>query len=236
MKKSSILFFLLINITAFAQKSTIIKGKIQVADAKPSGVHIINLNTEKEAVSDLNGLFQIEAQINDLLVFSANHLDYMRKIVDEEVVRNATIQVEMTAKVTVLDEVEIINYNRINPVALGILAKPAKKYTVAERRLYGATSSPVDGLLNALSGRTAMLEDGIAIEKKQFAISALSDLYPESFYTQTLKIAKEDIGSFHYYIVEDFKLMEALRGKNSFLVTFIMIKLASDYKAIRYAE
>lgn len=236
MKSSSILFFLFVTTIVFAQKSVKIKGAILVADAKPSGVHIINLNTETETISDENGFFYIEVKEGDLLVFSANHLDYMRKIVDEDAIHNAIIQVEMTSKMTVLDEVEIVNYNRINAVSLGILSKPAKKYTVAERRLYGATSSPVDGLINLISGRTAMLEDGIAIEKKQFAIAALSDLYPESFYTQTLKIAKDDIGSFHYYIVEDFKFREALNGKNPFLVTFIMIKLATDYKAIRDAK
>lgn len=236
MKKNSFLILLFLSTFVFAQNSVKIKGKILVADAKPSGVHIINLNTEKETISDKDGFFFIEVHVDDLLVFSANHLDYMRKIIDQDAVQSAMIQVEMTSKMTVLEEVEIVNYNRINAVSLGILSKPAKKYTVAERRLYSATSSPLDGLLNALSGRTAMLEDGLAIEKKQFAINALEGLYPEAFYTQTLKIAKEDIGGFHYYIVEDFKLMEAINGKNQFLITFIMIKLATDYKAIRDAK
>jgi hypothetical protein len=236
MKKSSILFFLFISTFVVAQKSVKIKGTILVADAKPSDVHIINLNTEKEAISDEKGFFTIEVNANDLLVFSADHLDYMRKIIDEEDLKKATVTIEMTSKNIVLDEVEIVNYNKINAVSLGILSKPAKKYTVAERRLFGATSSPVDGILNAISGRTAMLEDGIEIEKKQFAIATLDQLYPETFYTATLKIPAGEIGAFHYFIVEDYKLKEALKGNNSFLVSFIMIKLAQDYKAIRDAK
>jgi len=236
MKKSSILFFLFINTFVFAQKSVKIKGIIRVTDAKPSGVHVINLNTEQEVISDENGIFSMEVHTDDLLVFSANHLDYMRKIMEEEDLKSGTITVEMTSKSTMLEEVEITNYSRINAVSLGILSKPAKKYTVAERRLYGATSSPLDGLLNAISGRTAMLEDGIATEKKQFALETLDGLYTETFYTETLKVPKEEIGGFHYFIVEDFKLTEALKGDNSFLVTFLMIKLASDYKAIRDAK
>ena len=236
MKISSVYFFLFISSFVFAQKSVMIKGLIHVSDSKPSGVHVINLNTEKEVVSDVNGTFSIEVHADDLLVFSASHLDYMRKIVDENDIQNGTIKVEMTSKGTMLDEVEIVNNSRINAVSLGILSKPAKKYTVAERRLYGATSSPLDGLLNAISGRTAMLEDGIAIEKKEFALKALDNLYTETFYTQTLKISKEEIAGFHYFAVEDFKLQEALKGKNSFLVTFIMIKLSTDYKSIRDAK
>ena len=236
MKIRSIVLLLLMHTFLFAQKSVLIKGTIRVLDAKPSGVHIINLNTEQEVISDENGIFNIEVRENDLLVFSATHLDYMRKIIEIEDIKQAMVTVDMTSKSTMLDEVEITNYSRINAVSLGILSKPAKKYTVAERRLYGATSTPLDGLLNALSGRTAMLENGVEIEKKQFALEKLDGLYDEAFYTETLKIPKEEIGGFHYFIVEDFKLTEALKGKNSFLVTFFMIKLASDYKAIRDAQ
>lgn len=236
MKTTSLLFLLFVSHFVFAQKSVKINGTIQVVDSKPSGVHIINLNTEEEVVSDEKGNFNIEVNIDDLLVFSASHLDYMRKIIEDDDLKAGFMIVKMTSKSTMLDEVEVKNYSRINAVSLGILSKPAKKYTVAERRLYGATSSPLDGLLNAISGRTAMLEDGIAIEKKEFALKALDNLYPETFYTQTLKISKEEIAGFHYFAVEDFKLQEALKGKNSFLVTFIMIKLSTDYKSIRDAK
>ena len=236
MKTTSLLFFLLINAFVFAQKSVKIKGSIRVNDAKTSDVHIINLTTEEETISDLNGFFEIEVHVDDLLVFSANHLDYMRKIIEEEQVKNGTITVEMTSKSMHLDEVEVVNNSRINAVSLGILTKPAKKYTVAERRLYGATSSPLDGLLNAISGRTNMLKDGIEVEKKSFALQAIEGRFPESFYTKTLKIPVEEIGGFHYFAVEDSKLQEALKGNNPFLVSFIMIKLGSDYKAIRDAK
>ncbi|CAM4000578.1 hypothetical protein FLAN108750_04385 [Flavobacterium antarcticum] len=236
MKTTSILFFLFINTFVFAQKSVKIKGTIRVADAKASGVHVINLNTEEEVISDENGGFLIEVHPDDLLLFSADHLDYMRKIIEEDEFASGKISVEMTSKSTVLEEVEIVNYSRINAVDLGILSKPAKKYTVAQRRMYASSSSPVDGLLNLISGRKAVLEDGIAIEKREFALTALDGRYPEKFYTETLKIPVEEIGGFHYFAVEDFKLKEALKGTNSFLVTFIMIKLASDYKAIRDAK
>ena len=236
MKNNSLLLFLLVSIGGFAQNRIALKGKILVPNAKASEVHIINLNSEEEVISDDNGIFTITAAADDLLVFSSSHLDYMRKIVEQEDIDKKQFTVAMTSKSTMLDEVEIVNYNRINAVSLGILSKPAKKYTVAERRLYGATSSPLDGLLNTITGRKPMLKDGIAIEKKEFAMTALDGLFPESFYTQTLKISKEEMDGFHYYCVEDFKLTEALKGSNSFLIQFLMIKLASDFKAIRDAK
>jgi hypothetical protein len=224
MKNKSLFFFLFITNFIVAQNGTTIKGKIIVSDAKPSEVHVVNLNTEVEVLSDENGFFDIEVHADDLLVFSASHLDYMRKIIEQEDIDKGNFSVAMTSKSTMLDEVEITNYSRINAVSLGILSKPAKKYTVAERRLNAATSSPLDGLLNSISGRKEMLSDDIETEKKEFALKSLDGLYPEGF------------GGFHYFIVEDFKLKEALKGDNSFLVTFIMIKLAIDYKAIRDAK
>lgn len=236
MKNNNLVLFLLISISGFAQNRIALKGKIIVSDAKQSEVHIINLNSEQEVISDENGSFLIEATTDDLLVFSSSHLDYMRKIVDQDDIDKNEISVVMTSKSTMLEEVEIVNYNRINAVSLGILSKPAKKYTVAERRLYGATSSPLDGLLNTLSGRKKMLEDAVEIEKKEMALKAIDGLFPESFYTQTLKIPQDEINGFLYYCVEDFKFSEALKGTNSFLVQFLMIKLASDYKSIRDAK
>lgn len=236
MKKSSVLILFFVHTFVFAQKSVQIKGKIHVADAKPSGVHIINLNTEEEVVSDENGIFTIEVQADQLLVFSADHLDYMRKIIENEDVEKGEFLIEMTAKPTILDDVEIVNYSRINAVSLGILAKPAKYYTPAVRRLRSGSSSPFDRLLNTLSGQKSILEDGVALEKKEFALADLDGLYAETFYTQTLKISKDEISGFQYYIVEDYEFMEALKTKKTFLVTFIMIKLAIDYKAIRNAE
>lgn len=235
-KKYSLLFFFSLPTLVWAQKSVVIKGQIVVPDATPDKVLIVNLTSQKETQSDAAGNFAIEAQLDDLLVFSATHLDYMRKIIEQNHIDSGKIRVEMTSKNVMLEEVEIVNYSRINAVNLGILSKPAKKYTVAERRLYGATSSPIDNLINSFSGRKAMLQDAVQIERKQMAIKKIERLYQEKFFTETLRIDPDDVGGFKYYIVEDFKFMEALNGKNSFFVSFLMIKLASDYKAIRDAK
>ncbi|MDD3004862.1 hypothetical protein [Flavobacterium sp.] len=226
-------FFLIFSTIISAQNRVQILGVILVKDAKPSDVRVVNLNSEREVFSDEKGHFTIEVQEDDVLVFNAPHLDFMRKMVEGEHLKSGKIEVLMTSTQIVLDEVEIVNYNRINAVSLGILSKPAKKYTPAERRLYGATSSPFDGLINSLSGRTKMLTNDVDTEKKQFALYELDKRYTDDFYIQTLKINPDDIGSFKYYVVEDSKFREALKGKNPFRVTFLMINLALEFKKIR---
>lgn len=233
MTKTSLLFFLIfISQFTFCQEGKVINGKITVKDAKTSEIHVINLTKDIETITNSQGEFTILVSPDDLLVFSAVHLDYMRKIVEQKEYDSGTFKVEMTSKINELDEVEVKNYSDINAVALGILEKPAKSYTPAERKLYGATSSPLDALINILSGRTKMLENGVETEKKEFLLEKLEGLYTDEFYLQELGIEKENIKGFHYYLVEDNRFGEALDAKNKTLATFLIIEIAQKYNLI----
>lgn len=233
MERSNSLFFLvLLSQLAFSQQEKSINGKIIVKDAKVSDIHIINLSNDKETLTNNKGEFSILVKPDDLLVFSAEHLDYMRKIVEQEDYDSGTLRVGMTSKINRLDEVVVKNYSNVNAVALGILSKPVKSYTPAERRLYGATSSPIDALINLLTGRTKMLEDGVEIEKREFVLDKLDGLYTDEFYLQELGIEKERIKGFHYYLVEDSRFGEALDAKNKTLATFLIIEIAQKYNLL----
>lgn len=232
MERSKILFFLfLLPQLAFPQQEKSISGRIIVKDAKVSDIHIINLSNDKETLTDNKGEFSILVKPDDLLVFSAGHLDYMRKIVEQEDYDSGVLKVEMTSKINRLDEVVVKNYSNVNAVALGILSKPAKSYTPAERRLYGATSSPIDALINLLSGRTKMLEDGVEIEKREFLLKKLEGLYTDAFYLE-LGIEKERIKGFHYFLVEDSRFAEALDAKDKTLAAFLIIEIAQKYNLL----
>lgn len=233
MKRSSLLFILVfIAQCAFSQQEKTISGKVVVKDAMVGDIHVINLTNDKETLTNSKGEFSILVRPDDLLVFSGGHLDYMRKIVEQEDYDSGILKVEMTSKVNKLDEVVVKNYSNVNAVALGILSKPAKSYTPAERRLYGATSSPIDALINLLTGRTKMLEDGVEIEKKEFLLEQLDGLYADEFYLQELGIEKEKIKGFHYYLVEDSRFGEALDAKNKTLATFLIIEIAQKYNLL----
>lgn len=233
MKRSSILFFLVFMMQfAFSQEGKIINGKIILKDANASDIHVVNLTNDKETLTNNKGEFSILVSPDDLLVFSAGHVDYMRKIVEQENYDSGSLVIEMTSKVNKLDEVVVNNYSGVNAVALGILSKPAKSYTPAERRLYGATSSPIDALINLITGRTKMLEDGVEIEKREFLLEKLDGLYTDEFYLQDLGIEKDKIKGFHYYLVEDSRFSEALEAKNKTLATFLIIEIAQKYNLL----
>lgn len=234
------------SVFAFSQKPKLIQGRITVKDAKLSGVRVVNLMNERETFTDDQGRFEIIAKPDDLLVFSAEFLDYMRKIVEEEHYSKGSIDVEMTSKILALDEVEIKNYDQINAVSLGILSRPAKQYTPAERRLRTATglypslyagtmaggSIGLDPLMNWISGRTAMLKRALKAEEKQMLLQKLEYYYTDEFFTNKLQIDSLYLSSFKNYAVYDAILIDAIESKNKARMDFNLYRLASDFKKL----
>ena len=232
--KTLILFLLLICQISFGQTAgeKLIHGKIIVESSNAAGVTVINLVNEKSTKSDSNGEFFILAKADDLLVFSSLNLEYHRRIIEEEDLKSDVIIIKMTAKITQLEEVVVNKNPEINAVSLGISPKGIKKYTPAERRLYTATSGPVDILLNIMSGRKTMLKKEIEVEKKERLILLFSSLFDDAFFTQTLRIPADYIKGFQYYCVEDKKFAEELLTKNKTKIEFLIVPLAVKYNVL----
>ena len=214
----------------------LIHGKIVVESGNVGGVTIINLVNEKTTVSDGNGDFFILAKADDLLVFSSMNLEYYRRIIEDEDLKAEVLTIKMTAKITELEEVIVNKHPEINAVSLGISAKGIKQYTPAERKLYTANSTPVDALLNLMSGRTAMLKKGIEVEKKEHLLAKINILFENDYYTNTLKIPTDYIKGFQYYCVDDEKFATSLRSKNKTMAMFLIVPLAVKYNEIIACE
>lgn len=225
----------------FSQDEKLLHGKIIVKDATSQGVHIINLTNEKESVSDSQGAFSIVAKPDDLLVFSANHLDYMRKIIEIQDYNLTVFMIEMTSKINQLDEVEVVDYSHLNAESLGI-TNGVKTYTPAERKLKTAGdfkpvhllgllggSLQIDPILNAINGRTARLKKEIKIEKKEMYLSRLENLYNDEFYVQNLKIHLDYVNGFKYYLIENEEFITILNKNNEMEISFLMSQLSVEY-------
>lgn len=239
MAPTRILFLLLlISFPALSQEK-IIYGKIIAGGNNAEGVDIVNLVNEKSAKSDANGEFQILAKVDDLLVLSSQKFEYKRKIIEESDLNSKIVRIEMIPKPGQLDEVVITKYRNINAVDLGILSKPAKEFTPAERRLQTAssydltvgtyTSVSLDAIINSISGRTAMLKKELEVERRELAREKLSFVYEEEYFTKNLKIPAEFVMGFQYYAVESDKLRSALNSKNKVLSDFVLSEIAPKY-------
>jgi hypothetical protein len=135
----------------------------------------------------------------------------------------------MITKTTELKEVIVNKHPEINAVSLGISSKGVKHYTPAERKLFTANSTPVDALLNLMSGRTAMLKKELEVEKKEYLLMKIGTLFDDDYYMKTLKIPANYIKGFQYYCIENTNFVMALKSKNKTMTNFLIVPLAEKY-------
>ncbi|MBA4152971.1 MAG: hypothetical protein C0512_01330 [Flavobacterium sp.] len=219
----------------------VINGTIICESNSVEGVHVLNLVSEKATVTDRNGHFSIVAKQGDLLVFSAVHLNYWRKSIKENDFKTGFLEVIMTPKEVKLNEVVLTEYTKINAQELGIINYKPKAYTPAERKLRPtkitqmdliglmAFRLPLDPLLYWATGRTKMLKNDLKIEKKELLLRKLNDWNDNEFYANQLKIPKEFVDGFKYYIIYDDELMNYLQSNNKIQGNFRISKLATDF-------
>lgn len=209
-----------------------IRGKISADSSPIEGINVVNSSNEKASVSDKNGMFSLLAKEGDVLVFSAVNLETFRKRINKQDLISDVIRVQMNPKSIVLKEVVINEYPNITAEKLGIIPYGQEKYTPAERKLYTAKSTTIDGLLNLMSGRTKMLKKEIIVEKKEQSLSRIGVLFEDKYYVETLKIPVDYIKGFQYYCIEDMNFTAALKSKNKTMAMFLIVPLAEKYNQI----
>lgn len=234
MKINSTLLLVLLLLTQiiFGQNSNgkEIRGRIIADSTAVDGVNISNSTNQITTTSDKNGLFSLFVKEGDILVFSAVNLVTLRREVSKKELMSNEVQIRMTYKSIALKEVVVNENSQITAENLGIIPYGQKKYTPAERKLYTATSGGgIDGLLNTISGRKAMLKKEIVVEKKEHSLARMEVLFDDKYYIETLRIPSDYIRGFQYYCVEDARFAEALDTKNKTLVTFLIVTLAENY-------
>lgn len=236
MKTSNIIliFFLILFQNSFGQNtvSREILGQILAQSTSVEGVNVVNNTTQMATISDANGMFTIAVKEGDVLVFSAVNLEGLRYRITADDLGLNSLKIKMTAKEVELKEV-IVNENaNITAENLGIIPYGQKKYTPAERKVYTATSTSVDKLLNMMSGRTTMLKKEVNVEKKEALFRKMEYLFEENYYTDRLKIPTDDIKGFQLYCVDDAEFAVSLNTKNKTMSMFLITDLARRYLII----
>ena len=244
--KSIILFLFFAPTFAQTQPLTFLKGRITSQIKELNDVYVSNLRSESNTTTDRTGNFSMFVKVGDTLQFSGLQIITKKTVIEENDIAKQLYVINLEPKINPLDEVEIKQYKSINAVSLGILQRPAKVYTPAERKLRTATAAyptanvgtmaggsvGLDPLLNAISGRTAMLKKELKVERKENLLLKIEYMFKEEYFLENLKIPKDYLRGFWYYAVEDPKLEEALNVKNKMMARFIFSDLAVKYLEI----
>lgn len=235
---------------AQTQDRSVFNGKITSSTSNVEGVYVINAQTEETVTSDASGSFSILAKADDVLVFSSIVFKEKRIMLKQEDFSNLNFTVSLNMVMYQLQEVVIKRYDNINAESLGVIPEGQRKYTAAERKLQTATalnatanagtmaggSISADPLLNFFSGRTAMLKKEVAVEKKEFFMRLLENMFSLEHFIDRLKIPAEYVKGFEYYAVDNEKFTAILNSKNKTSTEFLLGELAVKYKEIIASE
>jgi hypothetical protein len=237
------LFLMLFTTAVFAQGSTSskLKGKINADGFAVDGIYVINLTTEKAIITAGGGYFLIDAVAGDTLLFSAGQHKSRRIVLTAQDFEKGLFFVKMKPVMNQLDEVVVRRYRNINAVSLRIVPANQKSYTAAERKY--ATASAVrmnpmgfDPVLNYLSGRSAMLKKELKVEKKEFYLKQLDEMFDRHHFVNKLQIPPDYVKGFEYFAVENEKFTVFLESKNKIVTEFLLGELAIKYNEIIACE
>ncbi len=237
-------FLSFISPSAFAQddERTLLKGKIVARSENLEGIEITNIQTDKSVTTKQGGYFTMMAKQGDSLRISSIQFKAARLLLTQGDFDMDLYFIRLESSPNMLSEVTIVNYNKINAVDLGIIPAGQRHYTPAERKLKTAGDlkptdflgllgggMQTDPILNAISGRTAMLKKEVQTERKEFLIAKLEAMFEDSFYTQYLKIPAAYVKGFLYYLADNERLRSMLADKNKAMLSFVLSDLAVKY-------
>lgn len=236
-------FFIVQFVAAQSSAGKWMNGQVTTNNVSPvAGVNIINTSSKIMVVSDGYGHFSILAKEGDILSFSAVNYEPLRKIINKKEFTIGNVNADLTSRSIELNEVVINKHSDITAENLGIIPKDQVKLTTAQRRLQTAGDFkpihllallggklPTDPIINAINGKTKRLKKEVSVEKKEFLMVKIANLFEDKYYIKTLKIPEELIRGFQYYCVENPDFAKSLNDKNKTMSMFLIVRLASEF-------
>lgn len=221
-----------------------VSGKVSSADGDVAATHVLNVTSNKFAITDIDGDFSIEAKLNDTLVFSAVQFKRKEIVVTTDILATKSITVYVEPAMNVLEEIVVMPYNLSGDLSrdaehgrpvivastLGLPNSFVARKTKAERDYFQATSggnyfTPI-ALLNLLSGRKKETKEWMGKVERYARTERVRDFYSEYAFKDELNIAEDKIDDFMYFCEVDprfsgvvdtrdkIKIWEFLRNKS----------------------
>jgi len=255
-RKSISILLLLFSAASFAQDR--FSGKIIADSIAFTQVNIVNLTQELGTTNNSTGEFVIDAGVGDEVIFSSVQYEPYQITVTSAMLQQKKNIVYLFPLVNELEEVKISDIdlsgdlnkdaNRIetspffDPKDHGLPVNTKPKPTTAQRRIYTATTSgggiiPLDPIINAISGRLAMVYRQRDYEIDKNLMVKAYNSRPLEFFVIDLDIHEDLIEDFLYYCVTFKPFRELIVQKeNTFKLSEFYKEKAKAYKELRSRE
>ena len=217
------------------------------------GIHVINKTSRKATTTDAKGVFNINAKLNDTLVFSGVKYKLESISVDKEMIDTKVLKVFLLENINQLEEVlvgkvltgdllsDIENSDAKAPINfydVGIPGYQGKPLTQSERRLKEAGELepkmllgvltggiPLNPIINAITGRTKMLKQRVKLEARDELMFTVKAKFSQDLFSENT-LEDELHYEFFYFCSEDPSFKEKCDVNNDLLILeFLQQKL-----------
>lgn len=220
---------------------TWLRGKVLYQDSNVVAANVLNTTSEKATITDDNGNFAIEVQLNDELIFSSVQYEIRAIVITKEILQRNRLVIDVREKITQLDEV-VISPNR--PEAfLNVKEEEFKQFDytadkstrvenelLRQNQLYNGVDFVNIFKLLYKSLRPETSED----KTFDFAPSdVIRQIYPDIFFTSQLNIDPDEIELFLQYCDDRIETKDLLMRENEFQLMDFLIKQSEKFRKAR---
>ena len=244
--KKFYLFLLLLGflIPAVAQEEdrSLLRGTVLYRNSVVPNENVINTTAQKATITDEQGRFAIEVKEGDELVFMALNYQLQMVKITPEIIKKNRLVVEVTEKVTELDEVVVSPEDQEEFIRLSNEDFKGFDYDTDETtEVVNIAEDPtVRGMQYGLNFVSIfkLLANAIEGDKKQEApplkvSEVLRQVYDDNFFVKDLKIPQDQIDAFLVYCDNQLPPRTLLRKENEFQLIDFLVTQSEAFRKIQ---
>lgn len=225
--------------TAQEDTRTLLRGKVLYRNSNVPDQNVINSTSERATITNDNGEFAIWVKEKDQLVFTSVNYEIEVVNITAEIIANNRLVIEVTEKVTALDEVVVSPENQKEFLELkneefkGFEYETDQTSEIENIALDPTVRGMKDGLnfVNIFKALYKVVAGPSTAEKPPLLVSdVLRQIYDDEFFLVDLKLTKEQIDPFLYYCDEKLPAPTLLRKDNEFELIDFLITQSESFK------
>ncbi|UII80595.1 hypothetical protein [Flagellimonas sp. CMM7] len=233
-----LLFSFIFSIAALAQDNRqVLRGKVLYRGSNVANENVINSTSETATITNDDGQFVILVKEGDQLVFTAVNYQLEVVTITPEILNNNRLVVEVTEKVTQLDEVVITPENQQkflevkNDNFKGFeyeIDRSTEVENVAESRSVRGMRDGINFVNIFKAMFNSKKEDGE--DKTPLKVSeVLRQVYEDEFFVVDLKLPQDKIDAFLIYCDDKVPSQTLLRKENEFQLIDFLVTHSKTY-------
>jgi hypothetical protein len=225
--------------TAQEDSRTLLRGKVLYRNSNVPNQNVINSTAERATITNDNGEFAIWVKEKDQLVFTSINYEIEVVEITAAIIANNRLVIEVTEKVTALDEVVVSPENQEEFLELkneefkGFEYETDQTSEIENIALDPTVRGMKDGVnfVNIFKALYNVVAGSPTAEKPALLVSdVLRQVYDDEFFLVDLKLTKEQIDPFLYYCDEKLPAPTLLRKDNEFELIDFLVSQSESFK------